>query len=284
MTGPHLNLASIDKDGKAFKKESAEEKIEVTTLWQNYLRATRCGEMAWWIGASILIGGPLGFVIFQVLGIPSFPHRGELVLQLHRLILFLNALVLWTVIFWAGYETRTCARFIETLSGVPNRWPDQLLDHKAKETGVLRAHLDDYLDFQLIVRATQRIHWLIYLPFIAILFMVIARSNLFDAMDFPLALIFVIGLALAYALHSARLLYKTAKAVRTKALENYEKLQSSQTWPPINAEEIHLLMERIRNNHEGAFAPFAQQPALQALLLPFGGYGSVQIIEYLFKL
>ena len=284
LTGPHLNLASIDKDGMAFKKESAEEKIEVTTLWQNYLRATRCGEMVWWIGASMLIGILLGFVVFQVLGIPSFPHRGELVLQLHIIMLALNALVLWTVIFWAGYETRTCARFIETLSGVPNKWPDQLLDDTAKKTGVLRAHLDDYLDFQLIVRATQRIHWLIYLPFIAILFMVISRSNLFDAMDFPPALLFVIGLALAYALHSARLLYKFAKAMRTKALENYENLRSSQTWPPINAEEINLLMERIRNTHEGAFAPFAQQPALQALLLPFGGYGSIQIIEYLFKL
>jgi hypothetical protein len=72
--------------------------------------------------------------------------------------------------------------------------------------------------------------------------------------------------------------------MRTKALENYENLRSSQTWPPINAEEIHLLMERIRNTHEGAFVPFAQQPSLQALLLPFGGYGSVQIIEYLVKL
>ncbi len=133
------------------------------------------------------------------------------------------------------------------------------------------------------MRATQRIHWLIYLPFIAILFMVISRSNLFDAMDFPPALLFVIGLALAYALHSARLLYKVAKAMRTKALENYENLRSSQTWPPINAEEINLLMERIRNTHEGTFAPFAQQPALQALLLPFGGYCSIQIIEYLFK-
>jgi hypothetical protein len=34
----------------------------------------------------------------------------------------------------------------------------------------------------------------------------------------------------------------------------------------------------------GAFAPFTQQPALQALLLPFGGYGSVQLVEYLMNL
>ena len=284
FTGPHLNLASIDKDGNAVKKESAEEKIEVTTLWQNYLRATRWGEMVWWIGASILIGGPLGFVAFQVLGSPSFPHRGELVLHLHRLILFLNVLVLWTVIFWAGYETRACARFIETLSGVPNEWPDQLLNRKTKKTGVPRAYLDDYLDFQLIVRATQRIHLLIYLPFVSILFLVIARSNFFDAMNFPLPLVLIMGLALTYALHSAWLLRQSAEKMRVTALKNYEKLRSTPTWPPISEEEINLLMERIRNSHDGAFVPFAQQPALRALLLPFGGYGSMQIIEYLFKL
>ena len=113
--------------------------------------------------------------------------------------------------------------------------------------------------------------------------MVVSRSNFFDAMDFPLALFFVIGLALAYALHSALLLRRSAESARTKALENYEKLRSSQTWPPISVEQIKILMERIRSTREGAFAPFAQQPALQALLLPFGGYGSIQIIEYLFK-
>ena len=50
--------------------------------------------------------------------------------------------------------------------------------------------------------------------------------------------------------------------------------------PAITAEQIQVLMERIRNTQEGACAIF-QQPALQALLLPFGGLGGVQLIEYL---
>jgi hypothetical protein len=114
-------------------------------------------------------------------------------------------------------------------------------------------------------------------------------------MDFPLALVFVVGLALAYALHSALLLRRSAESARATALENYEtrllaqaRAKDSQppvlTVSPISAEQIKILMERIRSTREGAFAPFAQQPALQALLLPFGGYGSVQLIEYLFKL
>jgi hypothetical protein len=301
LKGPHLNLALFDKEGNAetnsiVREESAEKKIiDVATLWQNYLRATSWREMAGWIVASLLIGVILFFAAFKVFDRPSFPHRGELVKTLHFILVFSNALVLWSVIFWVGYETRACARFIETLSNARSLWSTVRLDREEASTGVPRAHLDDYLDFQLIVHATQRIHWLIYLPFVSILFMVLARSNFFDAMDFPLALVFVIGLALGYSLHSARLLRKSAEAARATALENYEtrlltQARATDSQPPflmaspVSAEQIKILMERIRGTREGAFAPFAQQPALQALLLPFGGYGSVQIIEYLFKL
>ena len=137
--GPHLNLALFDKEstaeaGSAVKEETTGKNIiDVTTLWQNYLRASSWREMAGWIVVSLLIGSVLAFLAFKVLGRPSFSHRGELVWWLHKVLVFLNALVLWTVIFWVGYETRVCVRFIETLSGVRNKWPDQLLDDTAKK-------------------------------------------------------------------------------------------------------------------------------------------------------
>ena len=298
-TGPHLNLASFDEEGKAKANPQVKE-TKIATLWKNYLRATSRRGMTWWIVVSVLLVCLLFLVVFPVLGRPSFPHRGRLVEMLHYILVFSNALVLWLVIFWVGYETRACARFIETLSGVSNQWPERLLVRKEKETGLPREYLDDYLDFQLIVRVTQRIHWLIYLPFVSILFMVLSRSDLFDAMDFPLALVFVTGLALAYALNNAWLLRKSAESARAKAIEHYETWLLTQarakdshapatadgaaaglTRPPIGVDQIKILMERIRSTREGAFAPFAQQPALQALLLPFGGYGGAQLIEYL---
>ncbi|MDH4098041.1 MAG: hypothetical protein OEU87_06955, partial [Nitrospira sp.] len=309
LSGPHLDLALFDKDGKAAMSSGVQdanvgEKVfDVTVLWQNYLRATSWKEMTGWIAASLFIGAILVALAFQILGKPSFPHRGELVATLHQILVLLNALVLWLVIFWVGYEIRACARFIETLSGVSNKWPEQLLRQKEEETGVPCTYLDDYLDFQLIVRATKRIHWIIYLPFVSILFTVFARSNFFDAMDFPLALVFIIGSALGYSLYSARLLRKSADAARATALGNYERQLFETTRPhgntppvlivrpktkpaqqPISVEQIAILADRIRSTRDGVFAPFVQQPALQALLLPFGGYGSVQILEYLFKL
>jgi hypothetical protein len=295
-------LASVDAEGKACPMPAGVS-VEVNTLWQNYLRATGWREMMGWILASTLIVFLLGIVPFSVLGVPSFPHRGQLVVRLHFILGSLNGLVLWLVIFWVGYETHACARFIEILSDKRTVWPEQILTHEETETGVARAHLGDYLDFQMIVSATGRIHWLIYLPFVSILFMVLARSDLFDAMDFPLSLLFVTALALAYALCAAVLLRRSAEAARAKVLAHYEARLLTQarpkdspppaaadaaaagpTQPPISAEQIKLLMERIRSTREGAFAPFTQQPALRALLLPFGGFGGVQLVEYLINL
>jgi len=282
--GPHLNLASFDKDGKEVKEARADGKVEVTTLWQNYIRATSVCEQRYWIAASLIIGLVFFAATIQIFDRPSFPHRGELVEALHLFLVGFNALVLWLTIFWVGYETRACTQFIEALSGVPNKWPGQLLAHTERETGVPRAQLDDYLDFQLIVRATQRIEWLMHLPFVSLLFIVLARSNFFDAMDFPLPLVFVIGLALTYALHSAWLLNKSAKEMRGRTLTYYKEKRSTPAWPSLNTEPIDQLISRISNTREGAFVSLAQQPALQALLIPFGGYGGAQIIEYLIKL
>jgi hypothetical protein len=297
-TGPHLDLASFGPAGKSRQKRAGAP-VEIASLWQNYLRATAWREMWAWIMIAILIVFLIGFALVFVFGRPSFPHRGLLVETLHRSLTILNAVFLWLVIFWVGYEARACGRFIEILSDVRSVWPKPLLDREEAKTGVPRSHLDDYLDFQLIVLATRRIHGLIYLPFVLLFFMVLARSSIFDAMDFPLALVFVTGLALGYALYSAVLLRRSAEAARAKALEHYDarllaqaRLKDSpsvatantvvaRTHTPISAEQIKLLMERIRSTREGAFAPFTQQPVLQALLLPFGGYGGVQLVEYL---
>ena len=302
LIGPHLDLTSFGPDGKTNLKTTGEG-VEITSLWQNYLRATNWREMSWWVLTSTAIMVLLGFALFYFSDRPSFPHRGPLVETLYSALTILNAAILWLVIFWVGYETRACARFVAILSDVPSVWPKSLLDREEARSGVPRVHLDDYLDFQLITLATRRIHWLIYLPFVLLLFLVLARSSLFDAMDFPLALVFITGLALAYALYTAVLLRRSAEAARAKALEHYNARLLAQarpkdapppatagvaaekpTPPPISAEQIKLLMERIRGTHKGAFAPFTQQPALQALLLPFGGYGGVQLIEYLINL
>lgn len=287
LDGPHYDLTLSDNKGKAVVKPPSE--IKTSTLWQKYLHVTSFYQMMPWIVVSLVIVAVCALTELYLFGWPQFPARGQFVVRLNYILLFLTTLSLWLTIFWVSYETRACTHFIKTLSEIRSMWPTVALAREEVSTGVPREYLNDYLYFQLIGRITQRIRWLIYLPFISLLFIVFAQSNFFDAMNFSPVTIFATWLALIYTLGNVWLLRKSAEAARTKALECYKLQLLKQTGvpqpgpaqPSISVGQINILMERIRNAREGALASLSQQPMLQALLLPFGGYGGMQLIEYL---
>lgn len=93
-----LDLASFGPDGRINLKPAAEG-VEISSLWQNYLRATSWREMTWWIVTALMIVMLLASVPFYLFGRPIFPHRGDLVDKLHHALTLLNAVLLWVVIF-----------------------------------------------------------------------------------------------------------------------------------------------------------------------------------------
>ena len=44
-------------------------------------------------------------------------------------------------------------------------------------------------------------------------------------------------------------------------------------------ETLKMLIAEIEHERRGAFSPFSQNPAMQAVLLPFSGLGLLQLIE-----
>lgn len=283
--GPNLDLTAFDAKGRPGPPAS---ELDISALWQNYLRATNWHEQGGWIAASAVIVFLLSLITFSIFDIPSFPHRGELVKFLHYILLGLTIPLLWLSILWIGYENRACTQFVEALGKIRRLWPESLLKREASETGIPQAYIDHYLSFHLIVAATQRIQALIYLPFISLFFTVIARSDLFDTMDFPLPLLLIVLITLFYTLYTARRLRKSAENLRTQILTHYDLLllkqaqPQAQAHPPLSTEQINRLLNQIRATRQGAFAAFSQRPVLSALLLPFGGFGGTQLIDYLF--
>lgn len=238
----------------------------------------------------------IGMAIVATLGPPSFPGRGNLVWWLNLISILLSILTVWFTVFWVIYETRACAGFINILSDmeeVQTGWAQNC--REIDENIPKSTYRDAYLAFRLIVRTTQRVQRLIYLPFLSILFMVAARSSLFDALNFPPSLIVLNIIAAGYALSSAIRLRSGAKAAKENIIEQIENLRfASPTASATNAatasasqqptaEQIDLGLQRIRATREGAFAPLSEQPVLQAFLLPFGGYGGLQLIQSLFS-
>jgi hypothetical protein len=45
-------------------------------------------------------------------------------------------------------------------------------------------------------------------------------------------------------------------------------------------EKVSIVLNQIQKINEGAFLPLSHEPAIKAVLLPFGGWGGVTLLEY----
>jgi hypothetical protein len=145
--------------------------------------------------------------------------------------------------------------------------------------------LDDWIDVQVVARATQAVAPLIVAPFIVLALLVMARSRLFDnwALTWPIALtaaaylLWLVGLSVALKL--------SAEKLRSHALE---RMQADLRWlagagggRDKLVEPFKRLIAAVETNTTGAFASTFDQPLVASLMVPLGGAGGVQLLDYL---
>ena len=258
--GPNVELGGSSKNSmgevendvvKRCDLAGEDNGIEAKTIWNNYLHATSWREKGWWIAFSMSVVGLLTGVGSLSFDLPSFPHRGELVLNAHRIFIVTNTAILWFTIFWASYEARACARLMDTLRKENHWWSPPPKEKKEGKFSESAEDLACYFDFRLIIRATQRVYLLIYLPFISLLFLVVARTGLFDAMDFPPFLLFISFLALCYAVYTQLVLHRCAIMTRAKVLKDLEEKRFKlETGCPLNRSDKKLKGTRMLPTHE----------------------------------
>jgi hypothetical protein len=116
----------------------------------------------------------------------------------------------------------------------------------------------------------------------------LSGTNYFDNWQTPIGLAVVISLGAVYAWSCAYLLRDTAEHARTDAVHRLkEESMRVLATEPVNQEKmkrIEFVLKEISLLKEGAFAPFTQQPLLQALLVPFGGVGGVFMVDFFSKM
>jgi hypothetical protein len=145
--------------------------------------------------------------------------------------------------------------------------------------------LDDWIDIQVVARQTKVVGPLIVAPFVVLAVLVLARSRLFDnwAMTWPIALtaalylLWLVGLAVA--------LKVSAEKVRANALQ---RMQADLRWlggagggRDKLVEPFKRLIAAVENNTTGAFAATFDQPLVTSLMVPLGGAGGAQLLDYL---
>ena len=147
----------------------------------------------------------------------------------------------------------------------------------------LNSLLDDWIDARLLAQHTAAIGPLIVFPFILVGLLVVARSQLFDNWAISGPVLAGLVCFVLWSIAMAALLNFGAEIARRRAVERMEEdllwLQGKGDKYKALADRFPTLIDKVRKLRQGAFAPFFEQPLVQAILVPLGGAGGVQLIE-----
>jgi hypothetical protein len=141
----------------------------------------------------------------------------------------------------------------------------------------------------MITYRTEVITPLIVLPFIVILLLLIARSTLFDGWEWnPPLIIIYIALSIHLLLRSF-LLQREAESARDRIMMKLNRLKNDlldefyeedqRDLGKKHLSQIENVMDYISGLKRGAFVPWFRHPMVQAILVPFGGLGTLAILE-----
>jgi hypothetical protein len=255
-------------------------------LWAEYLqhdsKRSRLRRLVPAFGCYFLLSIGIG----SWFGFPNTPVRGLYSGLLNIAVLLTSVTCFLLLVFYVFDVCRTCRHFIDKAAKSAPDWSGNTADIFADECdSEARLPIGEWLLIKLIARRTDAVGKLIFFPFIAWFIMFVARNHYFDNWAFNIGLMVIFAMSLVFAWTSAVLLRRAAERARTVAMDRLKKqiLENCNT-DREQVKKIAVVLNEIRSISEGAFLPFMQRPAVQALLLPFSGVGGVYLIEYLEKI
>lgn len=260
-----------------------EKSINARLTWKSYLRRSAAGP--WLLRALICTALFLlsGFLIMGLMGRPVSPTRGDISWKWNQICLWASVIPFLLLTFFVADATRQCLHIAQVLSGRRPLWPPPTVSSFRTEANIPRAPLRDWMLIQFIAKLTNAVTPLIYLPFIVVIIMIASRNPyLFDRWTWPVQLVVVIGTSIIFAALSSFALRRTAERARQTVLNrlNADLLKST---ADVKKQGIEATMDRIRAVRTGAFAPLLQASVVRAIVVVFGGYSGIIILESLAK-
>jgi hypothetical protein len=197
----------------------------------------------------------------------------------------INLFAVQFLIFWAADAMLLTRSFVLALAQDRPQWPDNVLQEQSAALGLPDVWTSMWLDLRLIARRTARVANLIWYPSIMIAAMAVAALTVqfgeFGFASNPIALVISAG----FVVGAAVLLRRVAEAWRSDVLFKLDDARLLALGSPGGAAgqlaQLDRLAERVRSLSDGAFAPYAQQPMVRAVLVPALTYGATAGLEYL---
>jgi hypothetical protein len=196
----------------------------------------------------------------------------------------LSLLALQWLIFWvadAMFLSRSF--FLDMLRHQP-AWPPTLVHTESRRLALREDWTTMWLNLRLIGLRTDCVASLVLYPSIVIAGLTLAALTVeFGEMGFASNPIALIGSS-ALVVLAAVLLRGVAESWRHSVLRRLEdvRLALLATGPESGAvSQLKSLISRVKNLHEGAFASYAQQPLVKAVLVPALTFAATVGLQYL---
>ena len=145
----------------------------------------------------------------------------------------------------------------------------------------LSADLRDWMDLHCLAERTRCITNLVYFPFLVWAVMLFSRSRLFDdfSMSWQLAVAYVASLCLLIgSVVAYRLTAEKARRVACRQLTD-RIIRAKREGREATVGQLETLLTDMQELREGAFAPWASQPLVTAVLLPLLTYGGTTLVH-----
>jgi len=259
--------------------------VRAKMLWREYrwLGRRRKRVTRVLIMATIYIVALVAFA-FAFSGMPLTPIRGVICNTVNFFLLWIVVIATIVLNFFVVDATRLCQRFIQNFTNAPTIYPKETREKFRGEVDKANDDdLDDWLDMQIIAARSAEVSRLIYYPFITLFLLVLARARYWDDWTWAPLLILIFIFNAAWAVSSAVVLQRSAKAAKAQALESLRQkiCRLPETGSGLRLKRLTKMREDISALNSGAFAGYLNNPILGALSLPLTGTAIALIAQFM---
>lgn len=231
----------------------------------------------------------LAMSLMVVLGFPNRPVRSDASWWIDLAVILLVLIPFLGLLFYMVDATRQTLTLARDLAGHV-LWSEENLRRvglvrwsRATAGESVKGGDVDWLDVHLIARVSRPVGDLVWYPVLVLVILAFGRHSVFDAWDFPPALMIVILIALLYVVGCAWTLRSAAERVRKTAIRDLSlarlRAQGRQGKDACIG-QLDSLLKAVSDEREGAFRPFSQQPVVQALLTLASSVSGLALIQY----
>lgn len=276
------------------------EKSAVAELWHEYAAYGNLKHALWRVLPQTFLSILVLYLLFESFGFPHIPCREEGCFSVHNTLMWVTVFTMMILIFYVIDATRHCRKLVNCIADRKVFWSNKVCQKISEKQGVSKNdlmkwlgidqkvsknNLEEWMGIELIARRTQALNSSIYFPVIIIILLGISRHTYFDNWDFPVAMIIFFLSNLALVFINVWSLRESAGAAKQEAIKRLEeKLSLLSEGEQQEKQQVRFLINKIENNHTGAYLPLVNHPVFGApIALSSGGYGFMLLFEYLAK-